>query len=103
MTRLRTLAEHHPNGVVAALFAYLLIVGIAVFYIVLSERTVSDQNHRALCAFRGDLDRRVADTRAFLADHPHGIPGITAANLELSIRNQEATIASLRFVQCGND
>lgn len=84
------------------------IIALLVFiYIVFSiqtqgsklDRTTRD-THRALCALRGDLERRVADSRAFLRDHPDGIPGVTAREIQVGISNQERTITALRFIKC---
>ena len=54
----------------------------------------------ALCALRGDLERRVASSRAFLAEHPDGIPGISAKVIRDGLRNQESTIRALSGIDC---
>ena len=54
----------------------------------------------ALCALRSDLERRVTSSRAFLAEHPRGIPGISAKVIRDGVRNQESTIRALSGIDC---
>lgn len=54
----------------------------------------------ALCTFRDDLARRVADSQAFLRSHPDGIPGVPASLIRNSIQNEQATLASLSDLSC---
>ena len=54
----------------------------------------------ALCALRTDLERRVASSRAFLAEHPDGIPGISAKVIRDGIVNQQSTISALSGIDC---
>jgi nitrate reductase alpha subunit len=58
------------------------------------------QNGAALCALRRDLEGRVTDSRRFLSTHPHGIPGIPAAQIRASITNSGRTIRALRVIDC---
>jgi hypothetical protein len=75
----------------AALAASFAISGWSLLR--LAERT--DENQRALaalCAFQGDLQRRVDTSRDFLLDNPAGIPGISREDIQQSIDNQQQTI-----------
>lgn len=54
----------------------------------------------ALCALRGDLQTRINTSERFLADHPQGIPGISAASIRSSINGQRHTIAALSPLNC---
>ncbi len=54
----------------------------------------------ALCALRADLQVRVDSSRAFLVDHPRGIPGISAKAIRDGIRNQQRTIVALAGISC---
>lgn len=79
-----------------------------------ASRQVAVETTTALCTFRGDLrDRReaakdkLARSRAFLRDHPDGIPGIevgllrtTVANDRLAVRNLRRTISALSALDC---
>jgi len=58
------------------------------------------ESHDALCVLRDDLERRVANSRAFLEEHPDGIPGIPAKTIRDGIRNQERTIEALDDISC---
>lgn len=49
----------------------------------------------AICALQDDLERRVLNAQQFIEDHPGGIPGISRADLERSIQNQQMTLAAL--------
>ena len=63
-------------------------------------RTNQVQTQRALCTFVADLQRRVDTARQFLREHPNGIPGISRAQLQLSIDNQQRTIKALDALEC---
>lgn len=87
----------------------ILIVGLVIFGILLLKRTNHDAARTArdtklttaaLCALRHDLERRVGDGERFLAEHPHGIPGIPAETLRTSVEGQVRTIRALRVVRC---
>jgi uncharacterized protein HemX len=91
---------------VATVMLYVMAVGIAVgggYFAQVQRDQLKRETHRtttALCALRGDLERRVEDSRRFLEENPHGIPGVTAASVRLSIQNQEKTIGTLSIVEC---
>jgi hypothetical protein len=89
---------------VAALVMFSVALGFVALggTLLLFKRTdrTASQNATALCALRGDLERRVADGRAFLMTHPAGIPGIPAASVKTSIGNSERTIRALRVIDC---
>lgn len=83
----------------------LLGVWIAVFTAVTFwtiYHVRSDEAHTkaALCTFRADLIQRIEQSTVFLAEHPHGIPGIPAATIRDGIRNQQRTINALSSLHC---
>ena len=78
---------------VVALFVTVGVLGIA------AKRT-ADSNKHALCTFVDDLQRRVNQTREFLADHPEGFAGIPAATLVNQAENQQRTIDALDNLNC---
>lgn len=57
-------------------------------------------DHKALCTFKGDLQKRIDQSRDFLVQHPKGIPGIPASVITQGIRNQQATQDSLQDLNC---
>jgi len=61
---------------------------------------VAKETHAALCTFKHDLEQRYMDGAAFLERHPEGISGISAADIQRSLANQKATLASLRALDC---
>ncbi len=61
---------------------------------------VALETHSALCAFKHDLLRRHDDGAVFLIKHPDGIPGISRADIERSLSNQQATLDSLAALDC---
>lgn len=81
-------------------------VGLALVLIAVSGyglyalKAQNDRNTGALCALRQDLERRVASSQEFLAQNPHGIPGITAASLQQSISGQQRSIVALSGLHC---
>ncbi len=54
-----------------------------------------ERAHRAICALNDDLERRIALTQQFLADHPNGTPGIPADVLRNSVSNQRQSLDAL--------
>lgn len=65
---------------------------------------VAAETHDALCAFKLDLAGRAVATAAFLTDLRDGarppIPGITLGDLERSLDGQQATLDSLKSLDC---
>src|SRR4029453_9862499 len=61
---------------------------------------VAEQTLDALCTFRLDLQRRYDDGVEFPGEHPEGIPGISAADIQRSLDNQKATLDSLSGLPC---
>jgi hypothetical protein len=55
---------------------------------------------QAVCTFRQDLIRRARTGVAFLATHPNGFAGISAATLATTVRNEQRTVASLQALEC---
>lgn len=68
----------------------------------LTARTSRDaqQTRFALCALRNDLEVRVSTSQVFLAEHPHGIPGVPVQSIRDGIANQQRTIAALSDLDC---
>lgn len=60
----------------------------------------TENNRSALCAYRADLDSRIATGKQFLIDNPNGIPGISAKTLQRSIDNEERAAKSFAVVDC---
>jgi hypothetical protein len=91
------------TAVVILCIAFAVVVGANAFYILPRLANQADENSRAsvaLCALRVDLQRRVAASEKFLAEHPNGIPGIPARTLRDSIDNQQRTISALVVLRC---
>lgn len=60
----------------------------------------NQQSTDALCALRSDLVKRVANSEAFLEEHPNGIAGIPAKTIQDGIDNQKQTIRALGDLSC---
>jgi hypothetical protein len=92
--------------VVATLILYALLAGAGFVAYNNAQDSRNDiakvaaSTHRALCTLRGDLVQRVTDTAKFLATHPDGIAGISAAAIQQSLDNQQRTIDSLDSLKC---
>jgi hypothetical protein len=56
------------------------------------------RTHTGVCRLKDDLETRVANSEAFLRDHPDGIPGISAKTIQLGVDGQKRTIRSLRVI-----
>ena len=61
---------------------------------------VATTTHTALCSLRSDLQRRVDASKAFLKEHPEGIPGISSAEIQRSTDSQEQTVKALDILKC---
>lgn len=77
-----------------ALAAYLILAAGNVTGLVW-QYTLANDTRTSLCAFKGDLERRVTAGEEFLLKHPNGIPGISAENIQTSLNNQRMTITAL--------
>lgn len=69
-------------------------------YLYVQGQSRAAQTTDALCALRRDMQVRVDGGRAFLREHPNGIPGISAADIRDGIRNQQRTIKALAGIDC---
>jgi hypothetical protein len=81
--------------------AVMLVAGL-IFAQVQRDRIarVSNDTVSALCTFRDDLQHRYDEGVKFLVNHPDGIPGISAADIQRSLENQKATLKSLEELPC---
>jgi hypothetical protein len=87
-------------GVNVLLVVALLVVG----------RWQYEQNSQAamaLCALRHNLEVRVESSEKYLRDVAAGyrrpVPGITTADINTSIKNQQATINALSNLDCSKE
>jgi hypothetical protein len=96
------LAAIHRNyrglAVWQVLNSLALVVIVVVGFVIVTGQ--NDTVTNALCALRGDLEHRVAQTDKFVAAHPHGIPGIPVATLRVQADGQRRTIAALGGLNC---
>jgi hypothetical protein len=81
------------------IFLFLCNVGFEAF-LYTSNRNSQHNTAKALCTFRNDLYARAQVSRQFLKDHPKGSDGITPALIKSSLKNQLATLASLKGLSC---
>jgi hypothetical protein len=61
---------------------------------------IATTNQLALCAFRSDVQARVAASEQFLREHPNGIPGISPATIRTNLRAQRQTVDALSVLNC---
>lgn len=115
MSPIKTLVGRRGHTAALAGWAAIMIsVGLLGGWVIggtisdTSQRTVelerlerdNSQSKVALCALRADLERRAAGGIKFLAEHPHGIPGISGKTIRDGIVNQQRTISALRVLSC---
>lgn len=92
--------------VVATIVLYLVVLGVVVYVWHDANAKRADiarialSTNTSLCTVRQDLERRVSDSRHFLAEHPNGIAGIPPATIRQSIRNEEGTVHALSSLRC---
>lgn len=82
------------------LFVLLVALFVLGYVDALNKQDDLRKAATALCALRHDLEARVQSSRDFLAEHPDGIPGISRAAIEKSIRDQTRTIDTLSNLDC---
>lgn len=58
------------------------------------------QAHVALCVLRQNLQLKVDKSRGFLHTHPDGFAGISAADIQSSIDDDQATLDALAKLRC---
>lgn len=80
---------------ITVVFSCLTVIGGAAYVFFSLGET---QN--TLCVFRSDLQSRVNEGNKFLANHPNGFGGISAATLKISIENEERTLEALGGLSC---
>ena len=87
-----------------AVLTLVFVVVLAGFVVVIVQnRDLARKGEEALaglCALRHDIEVRRDGAVKFLRDNPKGIPGIPAATLRNSIRNQNATLKALDDLDC---
>ena len=83
-----------------ALYVCLITV-IVILYTTNRHRAQEGQEaHSALCVLRNDLNGRVKSGEEFLRHNPHGIDGISASDIQLSLRNTRKTLQALEVLDC---
>lgn len=96
---------------VAAGLCFILVFSISVMGLMVWQavrlsgnaaqlRTVANETHDSLCAFKMDLERRYVTGVKFLGENPDGIPGISGEQIQQSLTNQKATLSSLENLDC---
>jgi hypothetical protein len=80
----------------------LIITGLMLWALVAQQGSLNrlERDRQALCTLRADLRDRITQGNAFLVTHPHGIPGIPANTLRVSIVNQQHTLSALQPLDC---
>lgn len=67
-------------------------------------KAIANETHTALCAFKTDLQKRLAASEEFVSDVREGrrepIAGISDADFRRSIANQRATLKALESLNC---
>jgi hypothetical protein len=95
------LISERALAAVIASFALLVAGSVALSAVAISNTNrLAHHTTAALCALRGDLEDRVAQTDRFLGEHPEGFAGIPAATLRANAQGQVRTIRALGIVSC---
>jgi len=79
----------------ATVVLYIVMLSVATYTYVQGLR-----NTRALCTIRDNAQDRADTGRQFLIDHPNGIAGLSADDIERSINTSLATVKALDDVDC---
>ena len=81
----------------------LAVVALVAAYSARQGSQIDDlaiQTHDTLCTFKRDLEVRYETGLQFLQEHPNGIPGISAADIQRSLTNQLSSLDSLSELEC---
>jgi len=81
-----------------ALGVFLVMLGVVAG--IWKVYDTADNAHKAICALRADRIHGIEEGKEFLKKHPQGIPGITRADIERSITQQQETVRAFRFADC---
>jgi hypothetical protein len=91
---------------VATVALYVVVV-IAVVLVWLDSQAKRDalrlettRTTNALCTLKGDLIARINLSKAFLKDHPKGVPGISATIIKNDVAYQQQTVDALAVIKC---
>lgn len=66
----------------------------------LKIEAIANSTHDALCTQRTNLVQRIQGSREYLADHPHGAPGISRATIEASIQRDQTAVDAFETLDC---
>lgn len=102
------MTDRRAARVVTTILAVLVpLLTACVVYLVIQNSsqdtriaTNASQATTALCALRTDVQLRVQQSADFLKRNPHGIPGISAAQIASTIDSQTRTIKALAVLDC---
>lgn len=98
----RLLLAHYKfrNRLIILIFSILIAVNaLGLRY----TGNVAEDSNQALCTFRHDLQVRAETGREFLKNNPNGAFGLTPAQIQQSLGNQEKTLVSLQSLSCDDD
>lgn len=76
---------------------------VAFFAVVQWRQTTStsNDNSKALCAWRSSLQDQVKRGKKLLKDHPEGLPGIaTAEEIASDTANRQRVVTNFRYLDC---
>jgi hypothetical protein len=99
----RTIADELRFRLKILLYATILIYAVVIaagfigWYI---NHQQASKTERALCSLKAELQRRVDNTQAFLVKYPHGLDGLSKADLTKSIQDTQRTIDALSILNC---
>lgn len=77
-----------------------LVLAVMLLVAITRVELLARETRSSLCKFRLGLEQRASDLEAFLALHPNGIPGLSGNDLQRSLDQQRATLASLYDLEC---
>ena len=78
---------------------YLILI-VAFLFAIWRIEGIANQNKATLCAQKTNAQAQVAASRKFLREHPAGINGISRADIEASLKRQEAFLSTFDKVDC---
>lgn len=80
---------------------FAVVIGvILVLAGVLKVYQTASNVHAAVCELRAERIRGIQDAKMFLKQHPNGIAGISKADIERSIDQQQETVRAFSFADC---
>lgn len=92
--------RRRQREIMGLLFVVLALLLAFAIYQIAVVNPDSAANRTALCALRADRERQVEQGKQILRKHPHGVLGLTPAQIRAQLAQQQGTVDALSVIDC---